>query len=54
MSDESEHSESEFYYPEELTDMELLQLPTDVQRKEFFNRRLQEAKTPKYSFFLTI
>ena len=34
MSDESEHSESEFYYPEELTDMELLQLPTDVQRED--------------------
>ena len=34
MSDESEHSESEFYYPEMLTDMELLQLPTDVQRED--------------------
>ena len=34
MSDESEHSKSEFYYPEELTDMELLQLPTDAQRED--------------------
>ena len=34
MSDESEHSGSEFYYPEELTDMELLQLPTDVERED--------------------
>ena len=34
MSDESKPSESEFYYPEELTDMEVLQLPTDVQDKK--------------------
>jgi len=28
MSDESEHSESEFYYPDKLSDKELLQSPT--------------------------
>jgi len=28
VSDESEHSESEFYYPGELSDVELLQSPT--------------------------
>jgi len=33
MSDESEHSESEFYYPGELSDAELLQSPVDSLRK---------------------
>ena len=28
MSDESDYSDSEFYYPGELSDAELLQLPT--------------------------
>jgi len=28
MGDESEHSDNEFYYPGELSDAELLQLPT--------------------------
>jgi hypothetical protein len=34
MSDESEHSESEFYYPGELSDAELLQSPTHSESTE--------------------
>ena len=34
MSDESEHSESEFYYLGELSDAELLQSPTHSESKE--------------------
>ena len=34
MSHESEHSESEFYYPGELSHAELLQSPTQSERKE--------------------
>ena len=34
MSDESEHSESEFYYPGELSDAELFQLPTHYESTE--------------------
>ena len=28
MSDECDHSDTEFYYPDEVSDVELLQLPT--------------------------
>ena len=34
MSHESEHSESEFYYPDELSHAELLQSPTHSESKE--------------------
>jgi len=34
MSEESEHSESEFYYPDKLSDTELLQSPTHSESKE--------------------
>ena len=34
MSDESEHSESEFYYPGDLSDAELLQSPTHSESNE--------------------
>ena len=34
MSHESEHSESEFYYPGELSHAELIQSPTQSESKE--------------------
>ena len=34
MSDESEHSGSEFHYPDKLSDAELLQLPTYPESRE--------------------
>ena len=34
MSDESDYSDSEFYYPDELSDAELLQLPTYSESEE--------------------
>ena len=43
---ESEHSDSEFYYPGELSDAEMLQLPTQseaTERKSLLSKRINAA-----------
>ena len=43
---ESEHSDSEFYYPGELSDAEMLQLPTHseaTERKSLLSKRSNAA-----------
>ena len=43
---ESEHSDNEFYYPSELSDAEILQLPTQreaTERKSLLSKRSNAA-----------
>ena len=49
ISDESEHSESEVYYPGELSDVELLQSPTHSESTE---RKLTVLTTEEVHNFL--
>ena len=43
---ESEHSDSEFYYPGELSDVEMLQLPTHREATERKSRFFGMSKNP--------
>jgi len=47
MSDESEHSESEFYYPGELSDTELLHSPTHSESTETKSTLLKNEEVSK-------
>ena len=45
---ESEHSDSEFYYPGELSDAEMLQLPTTTKESHYSRN---EAMLPRAASF---
>ena len=48
MSDVSEHSESEIYYPDDLSDTELLQLPTSFESEEKKSKLLTDEEVHNF------
>ena len=48
MSDMSEHSDSEFYYPDDLSDTELLQLPTSFESEEKKSKLLTDEEVHNF------
>ena len=48
MSDVSEHSDSEFYYPDDLSDTELLQLPTSFESEEKKSKLLTDEEVHNF------
>ena len=48
MSDVGEHSDSEFYYPDDLSDTELLQQPTSLESDEKKSKLLTDEEVHNF------